>query len=124
MISFHHKAVRKKQHIFYILVLQSAYLLQSQELPIEKAAVYVIREINYVITGKTTEAALERAGEFTTGERFAGQAELDKYIKATMKHAQGCQIEFLSREVPSIHGDLGRLKKAVEIMRKAVEEVM
>ena len=40
-----------------------------------------------------------------------------EYIKNTMRFAEGCQIEFLSREVPSFYGNIKKLKTAVEIFR-------
>jgi len=42
---------------------------------------------------------------------------LAEYIKTTMRYAKGCQIEFLAREVYSLHGNLGKLRTAVEIIR-------
>ena len=42
---------------------------------------------------------------------------LAKYIKDTMRHAKGCQIEFLSREIASIYGNTAKLRRAVDIIR-------
>jgi len=53
---------------------------------------------------------------------LAGGYDLDAkglktYIQETMRHAKGCQIEFLSREIPTIYGNTAKLREAVEIIR-------
>jgi len=42
---------------------------------------------------------------------------LKQYIQETMRHAKGCQIEFLSREIPMIYGNTAKLREAVDIIR-------
>ena len=76
--------------IILIFVFLPAHFLASQE-PASaelqnkpapsKDAVFVIRNWAYFITGKTKASSIEREGNFITGERFSGQAELDAYIK-------------------------------------------
>jgi len=52
------------------------------------------------------------------------EAGLEKYIRSTMKHARGCQIEFISREVESVCGNLPKLKTAVDIMRRTAADCL
>jgi hypothetical protein len=49
---------------------------------------------------------------------------LANYIKATMKHAEGCQIEFIARDIISTFGNNGKLKTAVEIMRREIDSAL
>ena len=64
------------------IALQIIFILCSNCLfAQDEDAVFVIRDINYSINGKTRESALERILELKTGERFSGQAALDAYIK-------------------------------------------
>jgi hypothetical protein len=37
-----------------------------------------------------------------------------------MKHAGGCQIEFIARDIISTYGNPGKLKTAVSIIRKEI----
>lgn len=70
--------------LFFVFLLFNP-LLYSQELQEERVhaedTVFVIRSWSYFITGKTKESAIEREGEFKTGGRFTGNAELDAYVK-------------------------------------------
>jgi hypothetical protein len=60
--------------------LFSGSLLFAQEAAqTNDKTVYVIRSVEYRITGKTKETALEREGEFKKGERFTGREALETY---------------------------------------------
>ncbi|MDR1060962.1 MAG: hypothetical protein LBL83_07095 [Clostridiales bacterium] len=45
-------------------------------------------------------------------------------IRATMRHAGGCQIEFISRDLLSVHGNLKKLGTAAEIMRREIASAL
>ena len=45
---------------------------------------------------------------------------LAKYMQTTMKHTKDCQIEFIARDIISTYGNPGKLKTAVNIMRKEI----
>ena len=45
---------------------------------------------------------------------------LAEYIGRSLKYAKDCQIEFIAREIVSIYGNPGKLKKATNIMRKEI----
>jgi len=52
----------------------------AQDVPLtDDKTVYIIRSIEYHITGKTKDTALERVGEFKKGERFTGLEALEAY---------------------------------------------
>ena len=50
--------------------------------------------------------------------------ELAGYIRATMKHAKECQIEFIYRDIPSTYGNPGKLKTAVDIIRREITSAL
>ena len=41
-----------------------------------------------------------------------------EHIRATVKAAKGCQLEFAQRDVYTIHHDVAKVKRAVEIIRE------
>jgi hypothetical protein len=50
--------------------------------------------------------------------------ELAGYIRATMKHAKECQIEFIYRDILSTYGNPGKLKTAVDIIRREITSAL
>jgi len=77
--------MRSVVHFLALLcVLLFSSFVFAQEIPeipeqTSDKTVYVIRSIEYRITGKTKETALEQAGDFEKGERFTGQEALNEY---------------------------------------------
>ncbi len=67
--------------------------------------IYVIRSIEYRITGKTKETALEREGGFRKGERFTGREALDEYVAEKLRVLYN--IRALEEEKNSIVYTLG-----------------
>ncbi|MCL2479361.1 MAG: hypothetical protein FWF22_07660 [Treponema sp.] len=45
---------------------------------------------------------------------------LARYVRTTMKKAQGCQIEFIYREIPTTYGNPGKLKTVTDIIRREI----
>jgi hypothetical protein len=70
------------------LILQSIFLfsqepaaeLSTEEEELGGSGAYIIRSIEYHITGKTKARSLEREAEFREGEQFAELGELDDYV--------------------------------------------
>ena len=50
------------------------------------------------------------------------EAEYRQYMKNTLTKAQGCEIEFIFRDVYTLMGDPGRPARAVKILREVIEE--
>lgn len=46
-----------------------------------------------------------------------------KYIKNTIEDARGCKIEFIFRDIYSLHGNLAKVKQAVGIVRELTENI-
>jgi hypothetical protein len=76
---------------------------------LRKSGIVYSRKIDAVFTGLEGEI---------DAEGLAG------YIQATMKHAEGCQIEFIARDIISTYGNPGKLKTAVTIIRKEIAAVL
>jgi len=72
--------------ILHVFLLQlSLFSQDGQAEPQDDAflpdrTVFVIRGTRYLITGKTRETALDREGEFKTGERLLGLPALEEYV--------------------------------------------
>jgi len=49
---------------------------------------------------------------------------LAAYVRATMRHAGGCQIEFISREIASLYGNTAKLRQATDIMRTEISRAL
>jgi len=64
---------------FLLFAFTGTYVFAQEAAPTDDKTVYVIRSIEYHITGKTKETALERVGEFKKGERFTGKEALEAY---------------------------------------------
>jgi hypothetical protein len=52
------------------------------------------------------------------------EERLARSIRQTMKHAKGCQIEFISRDVYTILGNAAKLKRAVDIIRREIADAL
>jgi hypothetical protein len=70
-------ALRLPAVFFFCVFALVPSLLSAQT----SGPIFVIRNINYVIDGRTKAATLERLGGFETDVRFTGQAELDAYLQ-------------------------------------------
>ena len=104
-------------HFFYCLPLvllfctssvfsqESGDSFESRDTLESTEIIYEIRNIRYIIDGKTRETALERMGGFRTGERFNGLAELDSYISGKMRELYN--IRALDSDKNSITYTLG-----------------
>ena len=95
-------------NIYYFLPLAFLFYtasLFSQTNQQDADSIYIIREISYIINGKTRETALERMGGFKTGEQFIGLAELDSYISEKMRELNN--IRALESENNAIFYSLG-----------------
>ena len=49
---------------------------------------------------------------------------LARYIQATIKYAKDCQIEFVYREIQTTYGNPGKLRAAVDIIRKEINSAL
>ena len=54
--------------------------LSAQDMPENDQTVYVIRNIDFNVTGRSKPFALMRHGEFRTGERIQGRENFDRYL--------------------------------------------
>ncbi|MDE7035974.1 MAG: hypothetical protein K2O74_06980, partial [Eubacteriales bacterium] len=45
------------------------------------------------------------------------------HIEHTLRCAQGCKLEFTSRDVYTIHNNLGKVSRAVEIIRESIDKL-
>ena len=67
--------------VIIILLTINAIFISAQELPDEDSnTVYVIREIEFNIDGRSKPFALMASGDFKEGERIYGKENLDKYL--------------------------------------------
>lgn len=60
--------------------------------------------------------------KFLGADPVFDEAEYRQYMKNTLTKAQGCEIEFIFRDVYTLMGDPGRPAKAVRILREVIEE--
>ena len=79
------RKLKPNSRIFFnVFLILSAYVLYPQEQQSASTenpdTIYVIREVQFDITGRTRPFALIYNGEFTEGERLTGKENLDKYI--------------------------------------------
>ena len=44
------------------------------------------------------------------------------HIRTTLEAARGVQLEFIIRDVYTVHGNLGKARRAVEIAREEIEK--
>ena len=45
------------------------------------------------------------------------------HILATLQAAKGCHLEFAQRDAYTLSGNIGKLRRAVEIARETIESV-
>ncbi|MDR0447766.1 MAG: hypothetical protein LBH07_03770 [Treponema sp.] len=114
-----HQCIRCKKLWFYIIIIviynpclfsqEESVEAETAEVETEYVTEFVIRSINYKITGKTKESALERLADFKTGVRFSGWAALEKYLAEKIQDLYN--IRALEAEESSVHYSLGEAEE-------------
>jgi hypothetical protein len=57
---------------------------------------------------------------FLSAERGFDEEGFRGHIKKTLRHAEGCKIEFTQRDVYTVRHDENRVKRYVEIVREEI----
>lgn len=68
-----------------------------------------------VVYSRKPHAALVGVAETLDEEAFS------RHIADTLEAAQGCPCEFIFRDIYSVHGNLGKIRRAVELTREAID---
>jgi len=55
-------------------------------------------------------------------DRVLNEDGLREDIRRTLKAARGCKVEFAQRDVYTIHHDIGKAKRYIEIIREEIED--
>jgi hypothetical protein len=58
---------------------------------------------------------------FLSVDRHLNEDAWAKHIAATLQAARGCQMEFIIRDVYTLHGDIGNARRAVEVARREID---
>ncbi len=58
------------------------------------------------------------SANFLVVDRYLDEEAVRKHIRKTLNAARNCHLEIVQRDVPTIHGDISKLKRYIEIIRE------
>lgn len=73
------------------------------------------------LRGTETVFSRKPSPNFLSVDRTLDEADWAAHIRETLEATRGVSVEFVMRDVTSVHGDLSKVRRAVEIARREID---